>query len=169
VLASGHVVAASETPLATVSVGVAVKKGTTKPDISTPDAVKRLLLNANSISYPNPANGSAAGASFEETLKRLGITEQVKAKLKLAQGGGGAMAMISKGEVEVGVTFLSEMHDPGIDIIGPLPKEIAPPTGFVAFVSTHARNPEAAKALLRHLSSPEAAAIYKELGMQPGR
>ena len=77
VLASGNVVAASETPLAHVAVGVAVRPGTPHPDISTPEAVKKMLLSAKSISYPDPAGGAAAGVSFNETLKKLGITDEL--------------------------------------------------------------------------------------------
>ena len=76
VIQSGHVVPSSETPLATVWVGLAVKMGAPKPDISTPDAVKRLLLNAKAVAYPNAATGAAAGVSFNETLEKLGIMDQ---------------------------------------------------------------------------------------------
>lgn len=169
VIASGNVIASSATPLASVSVGVAVKKGSPKPDISTPDAVKKTLLAAKSISYPNAAGGAAAGVSFEETLKKLGIYDQIQPKIKRAQGGAGAMQLAAKGEVEIGITFLSEMKDPGIDVVGPLPKEISPPTVLVGFVSAHAKDPAAAKSLLEYLSSPAAAAVYKAQGMQPGR
>jgi molybdate transport system substrate-binding protein len=169
VLASGNVVASTETPLANVSVAVAVRKGAPKPDISTPEAVKKTLLAAKSISYPDAAAGAAAGVSFNETLKKLGIAEQMQPKIKPAQGGAGAMALAANGEVEIGLTFMSEMGDPGIDIVGPLPREISPPTVLVGFVSAHAKNPAAAKALLEYLSSPDAAAVYKAQGMQPGR
>ncbi len=169
VIASGNVVASSAKPLASVAVGVAVKKGSPRPDISTPDSVKKMLLGASSISYPNAAGGAAAGVSFDATLKQLGITDQMKPKIKAGQGGAGAMAMVAKGDVEIGLTFLSEMDDPGIDIIGPLPKSICPPTVLVGFISTHAKDPVAAKALLDFLSSPEAAAVYKALRMTPGK
>jgi molybdate transport system substrate-binding protein len=169
VVASGNVVAASETPLASVAIGVAVKKGAPKPDISSPEAVKRTLLAAKSISYPNPAGGAAAGVSFDETLKKLGIADQMQPKIKRAQGGAGAMVMAANGEVEIGLTFLSEMETPGIDVVGPLPREISTPTTLVGFVSSHAKDPAAAKALLAYLSSPAAAAVYKKQGMQPGR
>jgi len=167
VLASGNVVASSATTLASVSVGVAVRKGAAKPDISTADAVKRTLLAAKSIAYPNPSGGAAAGVSFDDTLKKLGIAAQVESKLKRAQGGAGAMAMAAKGEAEIGLTFLSEMENPGIDVVGPLPLEISPPTTLVGFISSHAKDPAAAKALLDFLSSPAAAAVYKAQGMQP--
>lgn len=167
VLASGNVVASSATTLAAVSVGVAVRKGAPKPDISTAEAVKKTLLAAKSIAYPNPSGGAAAGVSFDDTLKKLGIAAQVESKLKRAQGGAGAMAMAAKGEAEIGLTFLSEMEDPGIDVVGPLPPEISPPTTLVGFISSHAKDPAAAKALLDFLSLPAAAAVYKAQGMQP--
>ena len=119
-----------------------MRKGAPKPDITTPEAVKRLLLAAKSVSYPDPAGGAAAGVSFNETLKKLGITEQIKPTIKLAQGGAGAMAMVAKGEAEIGLTFLSEMEDPGIDVVGPLPKEISTPTTLVGFVGAHAKDPK---------------------------
>jgi molybdate transport system substrate-binding protein len=169
VLSSGNVVTGSATTLASVSVGIAVRKGAPKPDISTIAAVKKTLLEAKSIAYPNPAGGAAAGVSFDETLKKLGIAAQVESKLKRAQGGAAAMAMAANGEAEIGVTFVSEMGDPGVDIVGPFPKEIAPPTTLVGFVSSHAKDPAAAKSLLDYLSSPGAAAVYKAHGMQPGR
>jgi len=169
VIASGNVAAGTQTPLATVAVGIAVRKGAPKPDISTPDAVKRLLLAAKSVTYPNAAGGAAAGVSFNETLKKLGIADQMKSTIKLAQGGAGAMGMVAKGDAEIGLTFLSEMEDPGIDIVGPLPREISTPTGLVGFISAHPKDPAAAKALLDFLSSPAAAAVYKAQRMEPGR
>jgi len=168
VLASGNVVAASARTLASVAVGVAVRKGAAHPDISTSAAVKQLLLNAKSIAYPNPSGGAAAGVSFEDTLRRLGISTQIAPKVKLAQGGAGAMTMAANGEVEIGLTFLSEMETPGIDVLGALPPDISTPTSLVGFVSAHAKNPVAAKSLLDYLTAPEAAPVYKRLGMQPG-
>jgi molybdate transport system substrate-binding protein len=169
VLATGHVIAGSETPLATVPVAVAVKKGAAKPDISTPDAVRKMLLAARAVSYPDGSRGAAAGVSFEETLKKLGIAEQMQTKLVRVQGGANAMVVLEKGDTDVGLTFLSEIHNPGVDIVGPLPREISTPTALVGFVSAHARSPAAAKALLSYLSSPEVAGMYKSFGMLPGR
>jgi molybdate transport system substrate-binding protein len=177
VVASGNVVESTATPLASVAVGVAVKKGAPAPDISSVEAVKKMLLSAKSIVCPDAATGAAAGVSINEMLKKLGIDEQVEPKLKRARGtgpggaGGGTMvsAMVAKGEAEIGMTFVSEMSDPGIDIVGTLPKEVSPWTPLVGFISTHAKNPEAAKALLQYLSSPAAVAAYKAAGMQPGK
>jgi molybdate transport system substrate-binding protein len=170
VLASGNVVTASETPLAHVAVGVAVRPGTRHPDISTHEAVKKMLLSAKSISYPDPKGGAAAGVSFNETLKKLGITDQMKPKIKLAQGGAGAMAALAKGDVDIGLTFVSEIiTEPGVEVVGSLPESISTPTRLVAFVGSHSKEPAAAKELVNYLSSPDAAKIYKERGMVPGR
>jgi len=170
VLNSGNVVSASETPLAHVSVGVAVRAGQPKPDISTADKVKKLLLDAKSIAYPNPAGGAAAGVSFDQTMQKLGITDEMKPKIKLAQGGRGAMEMLAKGDVDIGLTFVSEIiTEPGVEAVGPLPRDISTPTVLVGFASTHAKDPAATKALLAFLSGPTAAAVYKERGMEPGR
>jgi molybdate transport system substrate-binding protein len=169
VVASGHVVKDSETPLAVVWVGVAVRTGAPKPDISTAEAVKAMLLNARAIAYPNTGEGAARG-SFDETMRRLGITEQMRPKIKPAGSGRDAMALLAKGEVDIGLTFISEIiTEPGVEMVGPLPKEISTPTGLVAFLHAHTKEPAAAKALIAYLSGPEAAVVYKERGMVPGR
>jgi molybdate transport system substrate-binding protein len=144
-------------------VGVAVKKGAPRPDISNAAAVKKMLLNAKAVSYPNPSGGAAAGVSFEQTLKKLGIFDEVKAKYKPGQAN-----LAANGEVEVSVTFLSEIDDPGVNIIGPLPQNISTPVRLVAFVHTKAKDAAAAKAFVQYLSGAEAAAVYKSLRMIPG-
>ena len=165
VLASGHVVAASATPLASIQLGIAVKKGAPKPDISTTDAVKRSLRAAKSVAYPDPAS-AAAGVNFDLALKNMGLTAEIEPKLRRAPGAAGAMKMTAEGEAELGVTFLSEMGD-SVDSAGPLPKEVSTPPGLVGFLSTRAKDPKAAKALLDYLSGPEAAKVYTKLRMQP--
>jgi molybdate transport system substrate-binding protein len=177
VIASGNVVEGTAMPLASVAVGIAVKKGAPKPDLSSTEAVKKMLINAKSIVCPDAATGAAAGVTINEMLKRLGIDDQVEPHLKRMRGsgpggaGGGAMvsAMVGKGEAEIGMTFISELDDPGIDIVGALPKETSPRTPLVGFVSTHAKNPEGAKALLKYLTSPEAEEAYKAARMEPAK
>jgi molybdate transport system substrate-binding protein len=173
VIASGHVIKDSETPLAVAPIAVAVRTGATKPDISTADSVKRMLLAAKSITYPNvegSAAGGAAGVSINETLAKLGIAEAMRPKTRPAETGFATARMVAAGEAEIGLVFLSEMiHEPGITIVGLLPREISTPTGLVGFVSAHAREPAAARALLDYLSGPEAAKVYRDTGMVPGR
>src|SRR5436190_15393553 len=165
VLASGHVVPASATPLASVAVGVAVRTGARKPDISTVDAVKKLLLSVKSFSYPDPSGGAAAGVSFTKTLHDMGIYDQVQSKIHLSRGGAAAMEAVAKNEVEIGLTFYSEiLTEPGVEAVGVLPASISPRTTLVAFIGTKAANPAAANALVRYLSSPAAAATYRKVG-----
>jgi molybdate transport system substrate-binding protein len=171
VIASGNVVASTETPLATVAMMVVVKKGNPRPDISTPDAVKKTLLAAKYISYPDGAGGAggAAGVSFDATQKQLGIYDDMKPKIKRIQGVS-LMKLVTNGDIDMAITFASEIgNDPGVDVVGQLPKSISTPTGLVGFVSAHATSPDAAKALLKFLSGPEAAAAYKACMMQPGK
>lgn len=170
VIDSGHVVASSETPLATVPMVVVVRKGTPKPDISTPDAVRRMLLAAKFISYPDGAGGrgGAAGVSFDATQTKLGIFEQMQPKVKRIPGVS-LMQLVTRGDIDFAVTFSSEVNNPDVEVVGQLPREISIPTGLVAFLSAHAKAPEAARALLSYLSSPDAATAYRACGMQPGR
>jgi molybdate transport system substrate-binding protein len=170
VIASGNVIPGSETPLASVAVVVVVRKGDPKPDISTPAAVRRMLLAAKAISYPDGAGGQggAAGVSFDDTQKKLGILDEMKPKIKRIQGVS-LMQLLTRGDIDVAVTFASEINDPGVEVVGPLPREISTPTALVGFISSHANAPEAAKALLSYLSSPAAAAAYRACAMQVGR
>jgi molybdate transport system substrate-binding protein len=168
VISSGNVVVSTQKPIATVAVGVAVRKGAPEPDISTPDAVKKMLLATKSITYPDSTRGAAAGVTLDEMFKTLGIADQMQAKVKRVQGVGPA-ALVSRGDAEICLTFLSEVDDPGVEIVGPLPPSIAKITALVGFVSTHAKDPAAAKSLLDYISSPEAAADYKAVKMEPSR
>ncbi len=177
VIASGNVVESTATPLASVAVGIAVKKGAPRPDISNEAAVKKMLLSAKSIVCPDAATGAAAGVTINAMLKKMGIDDQIEPKLKrprgpLPGGAGGGMtlsAMVANGDAEIAMTFVSEMNDSEVDIVGVLPQDVAPWTPLVGFVSTHAKNPKAAKALLEYLSSPEATAEYKAVRMQPAK
>jgi molybdate transport system substrate-binding protein len=167
---SGHVVPNTATALCNIALGVAVKKDAPKPDISSPEAVKRAFLAAKSIAHVNPnPTGAASGIAATEAIEKLGIAEQIKSKITMGNGGARTMAMVANGQAEIGMTLLPGMQDPGIDIVGPLPREVAPPIVVIGFVSTHAKDPAAARQLLTFLSSPEAAVVYKKYRMQPGR
>jgi molybdate transport system substrate-binding protein len=167
-LASRNIVPGSATTVANLVVGGAVPHGAPKPDISTPDTLKRTLLSAKSVSYSDPSGGSAAGTSFADTLKALGIDAQVQPKAKIGKGGGAAMDSVAKGEAEIGFVFYNEINEPGVDVVGPLPAQVSPPLRLVGFISSHAKNPAGAKALAEFLSSPEAAAVFKAHRILPG-
>ncbi|PYR75277.1 MAG: hypothetical protein DMF87_20840 [Acidobacteria bacterium] len=170
VIDSGNVIASTETPLATVGIVVVVKKGDRKPDISSADAVKRMLLSAKAISYPdgNGGLGGAAGVSFDNTQKKLGIYDQMQPKVKRVQGVS-LLELLKRGDIDYAITFASEVNDPGVEVVGQLPRDISTPTALVGFISSHAKSPDAAKALLAYLSGPEGAAAYKTCAMTPGK
>jgi molybdate transport system substrate-binding protein len=153
-----------------VPIVVVVRKGDKKPDISNADAVKRMLLAAKAISYPDGAGGlgGAAGVSFDNTQKKLGIFDQMQPKVKRVQGVP-LLELLKRGDIDVAVTFSSEVNDPGVEVVGTLPRDISTPTALVGFVSAHAKSAEAAKALLAYLSGPEGAAAYRACAMTPGK
>jgi molybdate transport system substrate-binding protein len=166
-LGSGNVLRDSATSIARLLLGVTVRKGAPKPDISTPAAVKKMLLEAKSVSIVTPAEGSLGGEAME-VFEKLGITEQMKPKIRAVEGSALAEKAVANGETDL---FLgpqaSDKLAPGVELVGALPPEVSTPVEAVGFVSTHARNPEGAKALLRFLKSPEAETAYKAAGMQP--
>ena len=109
------------------------------------------------------------GVSFNETLQKLGIADAMKPKIKIAQGGRGAMEMLAKGEVDIGLTFISEIiTEPGVEVVGPLPRDISTPTVLVGYLSAHTESPRRSSAAALFVSA-EAAAVYKQRGMEPGR
>lgn len=168
VIASGNIVASSEAPLAAVGVVVAIRSGAPRSDISHAEGVRRMLLAAPSIACPSAARGAACGVSFEATLAKLGIADAVAPKIKAAPSGWDSIKMLARGEVELGITFNSEIEaDPRVDLLGPLPREISTPTGFIGFVHARSKAPHAAAALIAFLRSPDAAQVFKEAGMAP--
>jgi molybdate transport system substrate-binding protein len=167
VIDSGKVVVTSGTPVAKLFVGIAVRKGASKPDISTVEAVKRMLLNAKSITYPDPADG-VSGSSVSNTIKTLGLEDQMRSKTKLGASNSRTMAMVASGEAEIGFAFLARMTDPGIDVVGIMPREISPAIFMIGYISTQAKNPVAARDLLNYLSADEAIPTYRKHRMQPG-
>jgi molybdate transport system substrate-binding protein len=170
VLASGHVIVESERPLLSVAIGVAVRKGARKPDISTPESLRNALLQAKSISYPGGTG--IAGRQFERALEAMGLLEQLESRIVRAQGGAGVVGAVARGEAEIGVTFMSELYRPesvGIDIVGALPVMVSPPSLLSGLVAARAKDRASAHAVLAFLSSGEAARIYSAHGIQPMR
>lgn len=165
---SGKVVVTSGTPIAKLFVGVAVRNGAPRPDISTVQAVELMLLNAESIAYPDLADGPVAGLSVNNTIKTLGLEEQLRSKTIFRRSNSDTMATVANGEAEIGFAFLPRMTDQGIDIVGTMPREISPATVLIGFISTQAQNPAAARDLLNYLSADEVIPTYRKYRMQPG-
>jgi molybdate transport system substrate-binding protein len=154
--------------LATSVVGMAVREGAAKPDISTPEAFKRTVLAARSIGYSEPAGGGASGVHFENLIHQLGIADAVRPKSRHPPVGTHAADMLVTGEVELAVQQVAELiYVPGIELIGPLPPELQLVTKFAGGVHVKARAPEAAKALLAYLRTPKAAEAFRAAGLEP--
>jgi molybdate transport system substrate-binding protein len=167
-IADGIVVAGSDVTLARSLVGLAVRKGEPKPDISTPEAFKQAVLAATSIGYSEPAGGGASGVQFEKLIYRLGIADVVKPKSKHPPVGTHTADMLLTGEVDLAVQQVAELkYVQGIELLGPLPDELQLVTVFVGGVHTKAQNSEAAKALVAFLHSPEGAQAFRDQGMEP--
>ncbi len=164
--AQGKVVPGSRTDLVRVGVGVMVKAGAAKPDISTVDAFTAAVLAARSVSYIDPASGGSSGIYVARLLERLGIADQVKPKQRLKQGGYVA-DYISSGEAELGIHQISEIVPaPGVTLVGPLPKEIQNYTVYAAGIGAATKHMDAAKALIAVLSGPSAQALFRSKGME---
>jgi molybdate transport system substrate-binding protein len=165
-LASPTIAKSSAKTIARLVMAVVVKKGAAKPDISTPAAVKRTLLAVNSIDIVDPKTGSAGWGAME-TLKKLGIEEQMQPKIKLVRGGNISQQDVAKGNIDMCLLYLGDVESPGVDVVGPLPAKASVLTDVVGVISAKPSDPKAAKALLDYLASPEAAAVYKTTGLQP--
>jgi len=154
---------ASRTDLARSGVGMAVRAGAAKPDISSGEALKRAVLAAKSVVYSTGPSGIYLAGLF----RQMGIEDQVKPKLKQVQGEP-AGASVARGEAEIGFQQMSELLPvPGIDIVGPLPPDVQRITTFSAGLHARAKEPNAAKALVKLMTAPEAAPIIRKRGMEP--
>jgi molybdate transport system substrate-binding protein len=164
----GKLAAGSEIPLVRSGIGVAVRQGAPRPDISSPEALKRTLLNAKSITYSNPALGGASGVHFAKVLERLGIANEIKPKTVFSKIPGEVGQLVAKGEAEVAVHQIQELIAvPGIELVGPLPGDLQNTIVFLGALSIDAKEVEAAKALINFLRTPEAVALIKAKGMEP--
>ena len=161
----GKIASGTRTDLMKSGVGVAVRSGASKPDIGSSEALKKTLLAAKSIGY----SSGPSGDHMVNLVERMGIADQVKPKMKQVPSGSRISTMIESGEAEIGFQQISELiHENGIDYIGPLPSEVQKITVYAAGLHTGAREPEAAKALVKALAAPDAATLIKAHGMDPG-
>lgn len=160
-LKTGNVDIKTQTVVARLRLAIAVKKGAPKPDISTAAAVKNTLLNAQSIISVDPTQGSVGGAVLL-ALQKMGITDEVRPKIKWAPGGGEVQQSVANGENQIALgPYLSDMRNPGLDVVGALPPEAATPVDITGWISTNAIDPKAARSLLDYLRSKEAAPVWE--------
>jgi molybdate transport system substrate-binding protein len=152
-------------------IGAAVAKGAPKPDISTEEKFKAVLLTAKSVAYTDAASGGSSGVYLGRLFDRMGLTEMLKPKAKLAAGGpnGYAATFVAKGEAEIALQPIPElMAVPGVDVVGPLPGVFQNVTTYFVRIHADAKQPAAAKALIDFLTAPAAATVYKSKGLEPG-
>lgn len=162
----GRLVGATRADIARSGAGLAVRKGAPKPDISTTEAFKRTLLAAKSLGY---SETGMAGLFFMNIFQRLGITEEMKPKLKLSRPNQPTLQALANGEVNIVLPQISEaLVFPGVDLVGPLPPEVQVYTVIPAAIATSATEPDAAKALLKFLATPDAIRVLKAKGLEPG-
>jgi molybdate transport system substrate-binding protein len=161
----GTLVAGSRVDLAKSGVGLGVRTGAPKPDISTTEAFKKAMLAAKSIGYSTGPSGNYVIGLFD----RLGIADQVKPKLKQTPTGVFVGTIVANGEVEIGIQQVSEMSQfAGVDYVGALPADIQRMTIFSSGIAAKSDKAEAAKALVKFVTQPSSAAAYKKRGMEPG-
>jgi molybdate transport system substrate-binding protein len=163
----GKVAAGSRADLARVGVGVFVRKGASRPDITTVDSFKRTLLTAKSIGYNDPAAGAPVSIYLLGVFERMGIATEMKSRTVVFTKRTERFAPVARGEVEIGFNQISEiLAAPGVDLVGPLPAAIQNYTQFSAGIVTNGKQPAAAKAFIEFMSSPAAKAVMKAKGFE---
>jgi molybdate transport system substrate-binding protein len=162
---SGKIVSADRAALAKVGIGVAVREGAPRPDISTVEAFKRAVIDAKSVAYIDPAAGGSSGIYLTKLFWRLGLTDIVKPKARLIPGGVVA-EHVARGEAELGIHQISEILPvKGVVLVGPLPAEIQNFTVYAAGLGAGAQHPAAARELIAFLSGPKAGPVLASKGM----
>jgi molybdate transport system substrate-binding protein len=163
----GKVVPSTAANLASTNIGVAVKSGAPKPDISSDEAFKHTLLAAKSITYTKQ---SQTGVFLTKLIETRGLTDALKDKLQLQPGGAMTTFVVARGEAEIGVVLVSDiLATPGVDLVGPVPASWQNTVMQTAAVGATAKQPAAAAALIKYLTTPAAAAVFKAKGLEPAR
>ena len=162
---AGAVAPGTRTDLARTGMGIAVREGAPRPDISTPEALKQTLLAVKSLAYVDPRQGATSGIHFAGVLERLGIADAVKAKTRLVPGGYPA-ELVARGEVELVAHQISEIVPvKGVTLVGPLPKDLQKITTYSAGLAARSAVPEAARAFIAFVARPAFKARFAEAGL----
>jgi molybdate transport system substrate-binding protein len=158
----------SEFNLGGSQIVVAVPKGRHAPDISNVEGVKNALLAAKTVSYTDPASGGPSGIQMAGILERLGIFKEVNAKTRFPPAGGPVGDILARSEADLGIQQSVELTSyPGVDVVGPLPREMQVVTVYSAAIPKDSVHPDAGKSLVSFLRSPEGVRLLKEGGLDP--
>ena len=161
----GKILAETRTPIARAGIGVAVRAGAGKPDISSADAFKRALISAKSIAY---LKVGLSGVQVAAMLERIGIAGLIRSKVVTPETDI-VSQLVARGEVELGIVITTQiLTSPGVDLVGPLPAELQSYVPFVAGVSADSKAPQAARELIKFLTGPIAVPVIKAQAMEPG-
>jgi molybdate transport system substrate-binding protein len=164
-ISEGKLAPASRTDFASAVIGVAIRTGLPKPDISSAEAVKNAVLSAKSVAY----SSGPTGFYLADLFKKMGIADQIKDKVRQPASGVQIGELLARGEADLGFQQVSELvHVNGIDFLGPLPRDIQYTTVYSAGLHAAAPTADAAKALVKFLTAPEAGPIVRKAGLEPG-
>ncbi|HEY6024221.1 MAG TPA: molybdate ABC transporter substrate-binding protein [Pseudolabrys sp.] len=164
----GLVAPDSRTDLGRTVTGVVVREGAPVPDISTPEAFVRALLNARTVAYTDPKAGGSGGIMFSALLQKLGIADEINKKAVLGKGGHDVAVSVAEGRAELGTTFISEVLPvKGARVVGPLPGELHSANTYTAGVHTGAKNRAIASDFLRKLTDPASRPRWVAAGLEP--
>src|SRR5215831_16724382 len=165
---TGNLTPGSRAELGRVGIGVAIRDDATAPDVSTPDALKKALIEAQSVAYTNPAEGGTSGIYFTGVAERFGIGDDIKKKALLTRGGREAAIAVAEGRAELAVVFISEaVAVNGVKLAGPLPPPLQDYSAYAAAIPASSTDPAAARAFIAALTSTAMAERWRANGFEP--
>jgi len=165
---TGKLTPGSRADLGRVGIGVVIRDGATAPDVSTPDALKKALIEARSVAYTNPAEGGTSGIYFASVAERFGIGEAIKKKAVLTRGGREAAIEVAEGRAELAIVFISEgVAVKGVKLAGPLPPALQDYSAYATAIPASSTDPTAARAFITALTSPGMAERWRANGFEP--
>src|SRR5258706_7128242 len=165
---TGKLTPGSRAELGRVGIGVTVREGATVPDVSTPDALKKALIEARSVAYTNPAEGGTSGIYFASVAERFGIGDEIKKKATLTRGGREAAIEVAEGRAELAIVFISEaMAVHGVKLGRPLPPTLQDYSAYAAAIPASSTDPASARAFIAALTSAAMAERWRSNGFEP--
>jgi molybdate transport system substrate-binding protein len=167
---TGNLTPGSRAELGRVGIGVAIRDSATAPDVSTPETLKKTLIEARSVAYTNPAEGGTSGIYFASVAERFGISDAIKSKAILTRGGREAAIEVAEGRAELAIVFISEaVAVKGVKLAGPLPAPLQDYSAYATAIPLSSTDPAAARAFIAALTSTAMAERWRANGFEPPR